>query len=78
MTLFPQAATPIVTIWFVGGPNDGGSGGIQKVSELRGAIKMGSGSYEMQGFARPEPNQQAVWAANFMPDRVIYKWEQRE
>lgn len=78
MTLYPQAETPIVTIWFVGGPNDGGSGGIKDVKELRGSISVGSGTYEMQGFARPEAGQPPQWMSNFMPDRVIYKWEPRK
>lgn len=77
MTLYPQAQTPIVTIWFNGGPLDGGSGGVSNVSDLKGSIKHAGGAYEMWGFARPEAKAPQVWMSNFMPDRVIYQWQQK-
>lgn len=78
MTIYQQAETPIVTIWFNGGPLDGGSGGVSNVSDLKGSIKHAGGAYEMWGFAKPEKHAPQVWMSNFMPDRVIYQWEARK
>lgn len=77
VALYPKPETPIVTIWFNGGPLDGSSGGVAPVRELKGSIKHAGGAYEMWGFAKPEKHAPAAWMSNFMPDRVIYQWQQK-
>lgn len=74
MTLAPEAQTPWVVPYYLGGPWDGGFGALEPAHAVSGCVRLQGGTYQLEGFQQSSLYVRDKELAKVAPDRSVYRW----